>query len=282
MLVHTGDGCQWYGSRGWTFPTNILLHAVAVWQMTAEGQSDRMVPDMEVHKKGVLLNSSMQKKIAPTYPNVCWTKQCMLAQWGSGWCISAAAKWKTSHIPKHPCTPATSANETISISSCRQTGRIDQSTVHGVEYWLKCIGNYSGKTGISQFSSGVFHKRPHRKRKNTVRRPVRTYRTNTKLKVTVSWIALLSVMRHSVTTMSWGESNSPWSSDTQIPHWRNWSRCSSLQVNWCVLCFEIGKGLSVWIFLELGQTINSDHYIKTLTKLKAQTFSQPEKITILL
>ena len=29
-------------------PTNIPLHAVAVWQMAAEGQSDTMASDMEV------------------------------------------------------------------------------------------------------------------------------------------------------------------------------------------------------------------------------------------
>jgi len=33
------------------FPANILLHFVAVWQRVAEGQSDKMAPDMEVHWK---------------------------------------------------------------------------------------------------------------------------------------------------------------------------------------------------------------------------------------
>ena len=33
------------------FLTNILLHVVAMWQRAAEGQSDRMAPDMEVHMK---------------------------------------------------------------------------------------------------------------------------------------------------------------------------------------------------------------------------------------
>jgi len=36
---------------GWrlNLPTNIPLHVVAVWQKAAEGQSDPMVSDMEVH-----------------------------------------------------------------------------------------------------------------------------------------------------------------------------------------------------------------------------------------
>ena len=33
------------------FPTNIPLHFVALWQMAAEGQSDNMVSNMEVHMK---------------------------------------------------------------------------------------------------------------------------------------------------------------------------------------------------------------------------------------
>jgi len=32
-------------------PTNIQLHGVAVRQVAAEGQSDKMVPDVEVHVK---------------------------------------------------------------------------------------------------------------------------------------------------------------------------------------------------------------------------------------
>jgi len=32
-------------------PTNTLFHFVAVWQMAAEEQSDKMVSDMKVHKK---------------------------------------------------------------------------------------------------------------------------------------------------------------------------------------------------------------------------------------
>ena len=33
----------------WNLPTSILLHVVAVQQMAAEGQSDKMTSDMEVH-----------------------------------------------------------------------------------------------------------------------------------------------------------------------------------------------------------------------------------------
>jgi len=37
---------------GWTIlPASIPSHVVAVWQIAAEGQTDRMAPDMEVHMK---------------------------------------------------------------------------------------------------------------------------------------------------------------------------------------------------------------------------------------
>jgi len=52
MLSHGVRGRHWkYGSRGWTLPTSMPLHVVAVWQMAAEGQSDRMTSDMEVCTK---------------------------------------------------------------------------------------------------------------------------------------------------------------------------------------------------------------------------------------
>jgi len=37
--------------KGLNLPTSILLHIVAVWQMAAGGQSDRMVSDVEVCMK---------------------------------------------------------------------------------------------------------------------------------------------------------------------------------------------------------------------------------------
>ena len=52
MLAHDiGGGCWWYGSRGRTFRADILLNFVAMRQMTAEGQSDKMASDMEVRMK---------------------------------------------------------------------------------------------------------------------------------------------------------------------------------------------------------------------------------------
>lgn len=72
-------------------------------QIATEGKDDKMTSDVEVSMKvrGVteLLHA---KKLHPlTFTNPFWmfmeTKQWMLAQWGRGWCISAAA-WKTNHV----------------------------------------------------------------------------------------------------------------------------------------------------------------------------------------
>ena len=49
MLAHdVRCQCWWYGSRGQIFPP-ILLHIVAMQQLAAEWQSDKIVYDIEVH-----------------------------------------------------------------------------------------------------------------------------------------------------------------------------------------------------------------------------------------
>jgi len=64
MLAHDiKGGCRWYGSRGWTFPIDFVLHFVARRLMAAEGRSDKTASDMEVHMEQKL-NHCMQKKIA--------------------------------------------------------------------------------------------------------------------------------------------------------------------------------------------------------------------------
>jgi len=61
---------------------------------------------------------------------------------------------------------------------------------------------------------------------------------------------------------------------TWTPHGRKISGCSPKQAEWCVQSF--GKGVILLDLLEPGQTINSDHYITTLTKMKAETSAQSD------
>ena len=44
-------------------PTNILLHFVAMLQMTSEGQSDKMASNMEVRMKGVTEFLDVEKMV---------------------------------------------------------------------------------------------------------------------------------------------------------------------------------------------------------------------------
>jgi len=102
---------------------------------------------------------------------------------------------------------------------------------------------------IAEFAPGVSHECSHKNIKNTVCKFVRTYWTNTRLKVTVSWIASSPVTRRGVTTTSWSQNGSPWSGDMWIPHRRKRSRRCPQRERWCALSFGIGKGWSFWISL---------------------------------
>jgi len=65
-------------SRGWTFPLSIPFHFVAVWQMTAEGQPNKVVPDMKVCMKQRYVTEFLYaEKMVPT--DVHW---CMLNIYG--------------------------------------------------------------------------------------------------------------------------------------------------------------------------------------------------------
>ena len=86
---------------GWqqrlNLPTSIPWHVVAVWQMAAEGHSDRMAPDMEVRVEQSGGTEFLHaEKMAPTdIHQRLWTfmetEQWVWAQRGCGWCTSAVA-----------------------------------------------------------------------------------------------------------------------------------------------------------------------------------------------
>ena len=93
-----------------------------MWQMGAEGQSDKMACDMEVETKHWIL---------PLNPliflNACWTftetKQCMWEQWGSEECVSVVASETVGHL-----------------LWCRFLGASMQTPVH---HWQEYIANGS-------------------------------------------------------------------------------------------------------------------------------------------
>lgn len=53
MLAHSIEGGSWCIAVELGHPTSIPLQFVAVWQMAADRQSDKVVPDMEVYEAKV-------------------------------------------------------------------------------------------------------------------------------------------------------------------------------------------------------------------------------------
>ena len=100
-------------------PTNIPLHFVAVWQMAAEGQSDKMASDKEVHmKQRCVIKFLHEEKIAPTDIH-----QCLLNVSGDETVnVSTVSRWvvwfssgdgdmKDKPCSGCPCTSVTPQNE---------------------------------------------------------------------------------------------------------------------------------------------------------------------------
>ena len=81
------------------------------------------------------------------------------------------------------------------------------------KWWWQCWN-------VTEFVPGGSHRRSHRSRKNTVCKFVRTYWTNTVLKVTVSRIPSFLLTGRGVTTMRQYLNSSPWSGVMWVPHQR--------------------------------------------------------------
>ena len=253
--------------------------------MAVEGQYDRMVSDMELYIKQMCVIEFLhaQKKLHPlAFTDACWmfleTKQWMWAQWGNGWCVSAVVTvtWKTSHILDSHAQLSNHETNSVLISSSLQIsglwpGKSVKSWISASvcwKWWWQCWH-------ITQFAPGGSHEHSYRNRKNTVCNFVRICWTNMWLKVTVSWITSLLVMRCGVTIPSWSHYSSPWSDNTLIPHRIKSSKCSHQQVPWKYLDMHwllVQERARILLdFLEPGQAIYSDCYIRMHTKLKVRT-----------
>ena len=230
----------------------------------------------------------MWKKLHPvTFIDACWmfteTKQWMLAQWGSGWRVSAVATatYKTSHVPDGHAHLSHHEMKSVTISSSARNGGLLGNCVRS---WISASMRWKRwwqRWNIAKFAPGGSHECSHRNINNSVMKFARTYWINTRLKVTVSWIASSPVTRRGVTTTSRSQNGSPWSGDMWIPQRRKSSRCCPQRVKWRALSFGIGKGWSFWI------SLNPDkHQLWPLhrdAKLKARISRvRPEKKTTFL
>lgn len=178
-------------------------------------QSDKLVFDTEVCMKQRYRIEFLHaiKKLHPltftdTWQTFVETKQRTWVQWGSKGCISAVATaaWKTSHVHDDHGQLLHHEMEDISISSSTQISRLQSGS---------CVQSFSAlEMMMAMFEYCKVCTRwipwySQRSRNNTVWKFVRICWTGMRQKVTVSWIASLPVMRHSVTTTNQSQNGSP-------------------------------------------------------------------------
>ena len=103
-----------------------------------------------------------------------------------------------------------------------------------------------------------------------------------RMKVTVSWITPLLVTGYGVTVTRQSQNGSPWSGDMNSLLKKKFKRQLSVGKVMCTVFWD-RKEVILLVSLKPRQTINSDHCVMMLTKLKAQTSRvRPEKNTTLL
>ena len=139
--------------------TNIPLHVVAVWQMAAEGQSDRMVSDMDVQMEQRSATEILHvEKMAPT--DIYWH---LLYVYGDQTVhVNTVRRWmvcfsrgdrdvKDKPHSGQPCTAITTKKRRESpLAHLHRLAEYDKGTVYWAEYWLQCVGNNDSNVGISQ------------------------------------------------------------------------------------------------------------------------------------
>ena len=155
----------------------------------------------------------MQKKLYPlTFIDVCWmfmeTRQWMLSQWY----LSAAVTvtWRTSHVPVGHSRLSHHEVKKVSISSPVQITRLWQGNCAELNISFNVLETMLATLEYCKvYAIWVPRMLIQEQKVCSVCKFV--MQTNKKLKVTVSWIASLLMMRHSITTMSWNQNSSPWS-----------------------------------------------------------------------
>ena len=125
------------------------------------------------------------------------------------------------------------------------------------------------------------HECSHSNRKNNVCVFVMTYWTNTSLKVTVSRITSLLVMRSSISPMGWSQNGSPMCGDRWIPHQRKSSR--QLSVGRAISTVFWDRNRVILLdFLETEQSIDLAAILWCWLSCRLEIPVRPEKLTLLL
>jgi len=173
----------------------------------------------------------------------------MLAQWGGGWRVSAAATatCKTRHVPDGHAQLSHHEMKSVSIGSSARIGglRLYTELNIGFKALETMVVTLEYRKVCARWAPRML-RQEYKKHRMQV---CRDLLTNTRLKVTVSWIASPPVTRRDVTTTCRSQNGSPWSGDMWILHRRKSSRRCPQRVKWCALSFGTGKRWSFWISL---------------------------------
>jgi len=235
-------------------PANIQICFVAVWQMVVDGQSDRMVSAMEVCMKQRCVTEFLHvENIGPTDVHWCllnvYRDQPVDVGTGRWWAIHFSSGVSDMKDKPHfgwACTAITSWNEKHSCKSADY----DQETVCRAQYQLQCIGNNDGNTGILQSLCQEDSMDAHTGKKEHCMQVCQESKWK-------------SMERQYV--------NSPLKEKFKTQPSAGKVMCS---------LFWSRKRAILLDFQDSAQTLNSDHYIMMLTKLKAWTSrSRSEKKT---
>ena len=228
MLTHDiRDGCWWYCSGGWTY-TSIFCYVFLPWDKWQ--QRDSLAQWRLTWKYewsiGVSLNCSTDWH-SVTLAEHFWRPT-------SG-CEHSEAVWKRyeRQVIRWACTAVTPRNEECLDQLTHMNWQITTRELCMEPILsLMCWKSWWQWWNITDFVPSGSHECSRRNRKKTLCRFVRSSWTNTRLKVTVSWITLLLMMRWDVTTTSHSQNGRPWSGDIWNSHWRKSSRLSPLAAVW--------------------------------------------------
>jgi len=116
------------------------------------------------------------------------------------------------------------------------------ASVHWGQWWQHW--------NIAKSAPGGIHKCSHMNSK-IIRKFIRIYWINMRLKVIVSCTTSLPMMKYGITTTSQSQNDSPWSADIWIRHWRNVQGAAFKGQS--TLYFGIAKGWSFWTSWKLNK-----------------------------
>ena len=142
---------------------------------------------------------------------------------GKQWMVyfsSGTSDVKDKPHSRWPCTAAAPQNEESQWAHPCEMAEYKHGTVYRAEYWLWFMGNEGGNIGILQSLHQVDPRSVHTGTENATSKFLRSFWTNTRLKVTVFQTVSLAVKRSGVTTTGKSQNGSSGSGSKYNYHQR--------------------------------------------------------------